>query len=272
MSFYSLFFGKNPQSALLLATIGLREHDVPRFRDVHIGERQGKPTIEVYTRMGGGNRGHWDSYDGEGGPECPCPGCRADYFLRSVPGFLYDEDDDFDSTYATYHYAVPQGFEKDVTKLGDILANGLRKKFGQHLLKTLKREPTEADKANAAYDAEHASLARTRHFKANGHTFVPLDDRAMQTALELAEKNGGELRTCWGILPLRLKITTNERPYPNAKDADTAAHLNRAEIGCEWRIDEDYWRHCQERFADKFPLAMTKIGESVERHREKVSA
>ena len=58
MTFYSMMFGRNPQSAFLLAVIGFQEHDVPRFRDVHV-EDEGRK-IAVYTRMGGGNRGHWD--------------------------------------------------------------------------------------------------------------------------------------------------------------------------------------------------------------------
>lgn len=274
MSFYNMMFGKNPQSALLLAVIGLCEHDVPRFRDVSLGERAGKPVIELYTRMGGGNRGHWDGYDGDGGEDCACPGCRADYGLRSVPGFLYDEDDDFDNTYATYYFAVPSEFERDVLKLSDVLGNGIRKKFGQHLLKTLRRDPTDADKEHDARESERNALSRTRHFMANGHTFVPKDDAAMKVALELAEANGGTLRTCWGILPIAIIVKTNERPWPNAKDPDEATAIRRVVVDYDfrWSIDEEYWLHCQQRWATKFPLTMAKIGEAVERQRARSAA
>jgi hypothetical protein len=272
MSLYNLLFGKNPQSALLLAVIGLKEHDVPRFRNVFVGERDGKPTIDVYTRMGGGNRGHWDSYEGDAGPDCSCPGCRASYFMRAVAGFRYDEDDDFDCTYRTFVYAVPEEFERDVPKLADLLSNGLRKRFGQHLLKTLNRESTEADKEDAALDVERTKLKQTQHFMANGHTFVPKSDASMLAALELAEANGGELRSCWGILPLVITVKTDFKPWPNAKDPEFAANLMRVELGYDWRIDEAYWRHCQERWSGKFPLTMAKIAESVEQHLARAAA
>lgn len=273
MSLYSILFGKNPQSAMLLAVLGIKEHEVPRFRDVHLDERKDRTLIALYTRMGGGNRGHWDGYEGDGGPDCTCPGCRAEHFLEALPGYLYDEDDDFDSTYATYYFEVPAEWRKDVQGLGDILQNGLRAKFGRFLAKTLRREPTEADKEDTAYEAERAAIARTDHFMANGHTFVPKDDGSMKTALELAEANGGKLRTCWGILPITIKVETNKLPYPNSKEPGLASYIDRVDVNYDfrWSIDEEYWRHCQERFGDEFPLTMAKIAEDVERHRAKAA-
>lgn len=272
MTMYNLLFGKNPQAAMLLAVLGIKEHEVPRFRDVHADE-DGK-TIEIYTRMGGGNRGHWDGYDGDGGPDCPCPGCRAEHFLTALPGYQGNEDDDFDCTYATYRYAVAEEWQGDVVALRDLLTHGLRPEFGNHLARTLRREPTEADKADQAHDAERGLLARTSHLMANGHTFVPLDDGAMETALEAAEKNGGELRSCWGILPIALVIKTNDQPWPKAKDPDFAARITRAEINYSvpWRLDEEYWEHCRKRFEAKFPKAMAKIAEGVERNFRKEPA
>ena len=178
MSLYNMLFGINPQTPLLLACLGFKKHDVPRLRDVFVdGDR-----IAVYTRMGGVNRGHWDSYDDEPGRDCLCPGCRADHVLARHDLFEYGEDGDYDSTYRTFYFRFPKGFERDVPKLNDILGNGITKKFGQFLLKTLRREPTEADRSQAAYDAECAKLKKTAHFMANGHTFVPRDDAAMKVA------------------------------------------------------------------------------------------
>ena len=264
MSLYNMLFGRNSHSALLLAVLGLREVDVPRFRDVHT-EDEGRK-IAVYTRMGGGNRGHWDGYEGGGGADCACPGCRAEHVLGRAPGYLYDEDDDFDSTYATYYFATPEAFIADVAALSDPLTNGLRAEFGQHLAKTLRREPTQADLDRAAYDAEAAELARFNHFKANGHTFVPQDDTAMEGALRRAEANGGSLRSCWGILPLQLTVRQDFYPYPKATRSEDRETMRRVELGYEWRIDRAYWRHCQERFVEAYPLAMAGIAESVERH------
>ena len=37
--------------------------------------------------------------------------------LRKLPGFIYDEDDDFDSTYATFYFAVPERFAHLIEKI-----------------------------------------------------------------------------------------------------------------------------------------------------------
>jgi hypothetical protein len=265
MSLYNILFGRNAHSALLLAVIGLKEHDVPRFRNVSAGD--GGKTIEIYTRMGGGNRGHWDSYEGDGGEACECPGCRAKWVLVRHPLYLNDEDDDFDCTYATYTFSTPPEFVEDVANLSDPLAHGLRAEFARHLSKTLRREPTEGDKEQAAYEAEKAELARVgNHVLANGHTLVPYNDVALKIALNLAEENGGSLRTAWGILPLRLLVKTDHHPYPNAKVSEGRDNLERVRIDYEWKIDRDYWRHMQERFGETHPLSMAKIAESVASH------
>ena len=207
--------------------------------------------IEVYTRTGGGNR---DDYPQE--------------LMRALPGWVGSEDDDYDSTYCTDTFKVPEQWTEDVANLGDIIGNGLRPELGAHLAKTLRREPTEGDKDCAAYQAEQQALAQTQHFMANGHTFVPKNDSAMKKALELAEANGGSLRTCWGILPLQITVKRDFHPWPNAKAESDRAHFDRIEINYEWVIDEPYWRHCQERWASEFPLAMASITESVERQIE----
>lgn len=244
MSFYNMLFGMNDQADLLLAVIGLKKNDIERFRDVRI-EDDGK-TIAVYTRTGGGNRAYYPNLT-----------------MRKLATWLGSEDDDFDCTYCTDRFAVPEKFVEDVRNLGDILSHGLRAEFAQHLAATLRREETDGDKAAAAYDAEERALARTAHVKANGHTFVPYDDYAMQKALELAEANEGRLRSCRGILPLVLKVKRDFRPFPNAKADDARLHMVRVEISYHWEIDEAYWEHCQERWAAKFPKAIAEIEEAV---------
>lgn len=103
MSLYNMLFDIDASAPALLAHLGITADDVPRFRDCFIEDDK----ICLYTRMGGGNRGHWDYSDEEEGPECSCPGCRARHFLPTLPGYLYNEDDDFDCTYASYYYALP---------------------------------------------------------------------------------------------------------------------------------------------------------------------
>jgi hypothetical protein len=254
MSLYNLLFGMNPHSDLLLAVIGLRKNDIERFRDVYVSE-DGK-TITVHTRTGGGNREDYPNLT-----------------MRKLPMWRGSHDEEFDNTYADDHFTVPDEWVEDVKGLNDILGNGIRKEFGQHLLVTLRREPTESDQRTAAHEKEEAELKRTRHFRANGHTFVPMDDSAMETALKLAEANGGELRSAWGIFPMRLTIKTNEIRWPNAKAESDRLNLNRAEIGYDhkWTVDEDYWKHCQDRWANTYPVTMAKITEQVEGYRKKAA-
>ena len=57
--------------------------------------------IHVYTRVGGGNRNC-----GFGEEE-----------LQQHPNYLRDEDDDFDSTYATYIFSVPNEWKEDFEKI-----------------------------------------------------------------------------------------------------------------------------------------------------------
>lgn len=108
MSFYNLLFGVNPQSDLLLGIVALRRSDVGRFRDCY-ADRDGEGwRICVYTRNGGGNREHYDD-DIEPGPKCSCTGCVM-HRLPQRPGYLFDEDDNFDCTYAMVYFRPPREF------------------------------------------------------------------------------------------------------------------------------------------------------------------
>jgi hypothetical protein len=249
MSFYNMLFGMNGKADLLLAVIGLKQCDIERFRDCHVSEDGA--TISVYTRTGGGNR--------EGYPNL---------LMRKRPEWSGSTDDDYDRTYCTDTFTVPEQWRADVAGLSDILANGLRKEFAQHLAATLQREPNERDIATAAYLKEEAALKRTRHFMANGHTFVPQDDYAAQVALDLAEANEGRLRSCWGIAPLVITVEQNKRPYPKSPDPSLRQHMVRVEVGYNWQIDEDYWQHMRERWEKSHPLTMAQIAETVERRRK----
>lgn len=41
-------------------------------------------------------------------PECYCVGCTARYRLPAHPLYIEDRDDDFDSTYATFFFSIPE--------------------------------------------------------------------------------------------------------------------------------------------------------------------
>jgi len=106
MSLYNTMFGVNPYTPLLLGILGTDYRSVPRFRDAFVQNGE----IVIYTRTGGGNR---ETYDA---PDCQAPS-NAD--LRKLPGFLRDYDDDFDSTFAYFHYAVPENHKKTVTEIAE---------------------------------------------------------------------------------------------------------------------------------------------------------
>lgn len=123
MSLYNTLFGVNAAAPVLLAMLGIDKVDVPRFRDCYITE-EGK--IAIYTSTGGGNRYMYEHPDSsrrnyphyyEAGKESKWPSGPWNSDLRKLPGFQYDEDDDYDSTYATFYFDVPEQFKHLLEKL-----------------------------------------------------------------------------------------------------------------------------------------------------------
>jgi hypothetical protein len=102
--------GINPAAGFVLGVLGLKPDDVPRFRDAWI-EPDG-PKLVVYTRTGGGNR---EEYETENAA------------MGEVAWFLGDHDDDFDSTYAYFEYAVPEDFAETVRVMLEIGAGKVEK-------------------------------------------------------------------------------------------------------------------------------------------------
>lgn len=49
--------------------------------------------------------------------DCACPGCTINHRLPKHPNYLYDENDDFDSTYATIYFSFPDEYAEDIKKL-----------------------------------------------------------------------------------------------------------------------------------------------------------
>lgn len=96
MSFYNMLFGINPDYKKILSLLDLKEEDIERFRDC--GLKDGR--IYIYTRTGGDNRE-----------------CFPNEILTSNPHYLYDENDDFDSTYATYYFSIPED-ENNMKEVG----------------------------------------------------------------------------------------------------------------------------------------------------------
>jgi hypothetical protein len=112
MSLYNLIHGTNPLAGTLLAMLDLTPGDVGRFRDCFLAEENGTLEIHVYTRNGGGNRECWadgDEYKSAAG-DCRCTGCVQRNVLPKHPLFVRDFDDDFDCTYATNVFRIPEQF------------------------------------------------------------------------------------------------------------------------------------------------------------------
>ena len=97
MSLYNMMFGFNPACLFIMPMLGRKQEEYPRFRDCFVED--GK--IAIYTRVGGNNRGC-----GYGEEE-----------LYKDPNFVTTYDDEFDNTYATYVFNVPEKWKADFDKI-----------------------------------------------------------------------------------------------------------------------------------------------------------
>lgn len=99
MSLYNMINGFSPACVLILPMLGRKETEYPRFRDCFVSDDN--KCIDIYTRVGGGNRNC-----GYGEEE-----------LYKDPNFVKTFDDEFDSTYATYRFNVPEKWKTDFEKI-----------------------------------------------------------------------------------------------------------------------------------------------------------
>lgn len=102
MSFYNMLFGRNPAAELLMAMLNLTPSDVGRFRDCYTNN-DGTEII-VFTRNGGGNREYYQGVLDA---------------LAKHPNYIRDEDEDYDCTYASIYFHVPEPFKEHVKVLAD---------------------------------------------------------------------------------------------------------------------------------------------------------
>lgn len=116
MSMYNALMGFNPACLLIMPMLGRKQEEYPRFRDCFISED--KKHIDIYTRVGGGNRN-----SGYGEEE-----------LYKDENFVETFDDDYDSTYATYRFKVPTKWQKDF----DNIITGEWQDISQEYINTIK--------------------------------------------------------------------------------------------------------------------------------------
>jgi hypothetical protein len=115
---------------------GHPEEIFPRFRDCFLQERgfeevDGLPfnvPIYIYTRIGGGNR---EDYQEEISK------------LRSLPEYIRDFDDDYDCTFATFVFRVPEKWKKDFELINQRKIKKTSKEYQNMILDTF---PKIADK------------------------------------------------------------------------------------------------------------------------------
>ncbi len=113
MSLYNMMNGFNPACVLIMPMLGRKQEDYPRFRDCFVED--GK--IAIFTRVGGGNRGC-----GFGEEE-----------LYKDPNFDTTYDDEFDSTYATYLFNVPEKWKADFDKIVNGDFAGVSEDYYKHV-------------------------------------------------------------------------------------------------------------------------------------------
>lgn len=96
MSLYNLVHGYSPACIMILPMLGKKPDEYPRFRDCFV-EDWDALEVGVLTRVGSGNRGQ-----GYGEEE-----------LYKEPNYVRTYDEDFDRTYATYVFKVPDKWVED---------------------------------------------------------------------------------------------------------------------------------------------------------------
>lgn len=101
MSLYNMLFGENASQAnFLLGLLGKTAGDFGRYRDVYVTENH----IVVHTRNGGGNREDYEYVFEE---------------MSDHPLYAYDEDDDFDCTYANIYFNHPAEYSELLKEMAE---------------------------------------------------------------------------------------------------------------------------------------------------------
>lgn len=114
MSLYNALFGVNPLAAVVVEAVGANNL-IPRFRDAYFDAEENR--LVIFTRTGGGNRDYYDEPGGYDNEDYEGP-FNSD--LRALPNFLYDEDDDFDCTYASFYFSIPEAYKPIFDTLRDL--------------------------------------------------------------------------------------------------------------------------------------------------------
>lgn len=134
MSLYNMINGVNPATFFILPMLGEKHPDnYPRFRNCFVDNNE----IHVYTRVGGRNR------NCEFGEE----------ELQHHPNYLRDFDDEYDSTYATYVFSIPDEFKNDFDLITSGKIKEISESYKERLYKVYPKLKDTFDKIFVTEDA-----------------------------------------------------------------------------------------------------------------------
>lgn len=109
MSLYNMLMGFNPACVAIMPMLGRKQDEYPRFRDCFVTD---EGNIAIYTRVGGGNRdcgyGEEKLYEDEN-------------FITTY--------DDYDNTYGTYEFRVPEKWKADFDLIMDGKSSEVSKEY-----------------------------------------------------------------------------------------------------------------------------------------------
>ncbi len=115
MSLYNMMMGFNPACVAIMPMLGRKQEEYPRFRDCFVTD---EGNIAIYTRVGGGNR---DCGFGE-------------EKLYEDENFVTTYDDEYDNTYGTYEFKVPEKWKADF----DLIMDGKSDEVSQEYIDYVK--------------------------------------------------------------------------------------------------------------------------------------
>lgn len=119
--------GVKPITMFLIPMLGDKHPDQwPRFRDCFLQDDEHPEYdnhIQVYTRVGGGNRG----------------GGYGEEELLKHPNFVATFDDDFDSTYGTYVFSVPDQWKADFELITNNKVKEISKDLQNQIIKVFPK-------------------------------------------------------------------------------------------------------------------------------------
>lgn len=101
MSLYNMLFDEgSSEDPFLFSLLGKTPGDFGRYRCIYVTENH----IVVHTRNGGGNREYYqDVFDK----------------MSDHPLYVYDEDDDFDCTYANIYFKHPAEYSELLKEMAE---------------------------------------------------------------------------------------------------------------------------------------------------------